>query len=168
MNLKLVFFILSILLMVLALGMCIPAIWDGLEGNPDWFIFAGSALTTCFTAVLIGLSTRGAPKRLHTREAFIMVTLVWIVLALFASLPLMLSDLHLSFTDAFFEAMSGLTTTGSTVITGLDTMPPGLHLWRGILQWLGGLGIIVMAVSILPLLGSFCIDVTHKGDSHLG
>ena len=81
-----------------------------------------------------------------------MATGAWVVIALFGSLPLVFSELEMSFTDAFFESMSGITTTGATVITGLDTSPPGILFWRAILQWLGGIGIIVMAVSILPML----------------
>jgi trk system potassium uptake protein TrkH len=86
------------------------------------------------------------------RHALIMVTLIWLALPAVGALPFALGPLDLSFTDAYFEAVSGITTTGSTILTNLDTLPPGILLWRGILQWLGGLGIIVMAISLLPML----------------
>ena len=86
------------------------------------------------------------------RQAFLLTALAWVVIAAFGALPFVFSNLELAYTDAFFEAMSGVTTTGSTVITGLDFAPPGILLWRAILQWLGGIGIIVMAVAVLPML----------------
>ena len=81
-----------------------------------------------------------------------MTTLAWVVLALFGTLPFMMSTTRLGFTDAFYEAMSGLSTTGGTVIVGLDHAPPGILLWRALLNWFGGIGIIVMAIAILPVL----------------
>ena len=152
MNFRIIFRIVIVLLVILALGMCVPALWDSLESNPDWAVFANSAWLTGFFAILISLACRGAGREIGRREGFVLVASSWVVLALFAAVPLMFSKIHLSFTDAVFEAMSGLTTTGSTVITGLDGLPPGLLIWRSILQWLGGLGIIVMAVGILPML----------------
>jgi trk system potassium uptake protein TrkH len=89
---------------------------------------------------------------LSSRHAFLMVAAVWLVVALFAALPLVFSDLNLTLADAVFEATSGITTTGATVLVGLDVAPPGILLWRAILQWLGGIGIIVMGVAILPML----------------
>ena len=93
-----------------------------------------------------------ASQGMTTRQAFVMTVMVWIALSAFGALPFYWSGLVPTYTDAFFESISGLTTTGATVMTGLDTMPPGILLWRGILQWLGGLGIIVMAVAVLPML----------------
>ena len=98
------------------------------------------------------LATRGRNHGLNMRQAFVMTVLVWVALSAVGALPIYWSGLVPSYTDAFFESISGLTTTGATVLTGLDQMPPGILLWRGILQWLGGLGIIVMAVSVLPML----------------
>jgi len=91
-------------------------------------------------------------RKISIRQAFVLTTVVWVVIPSFAALPLAFADLQLSYTDAFFEAMSGLTTTGSTVMLGLDSTPPGILLWRALLQWLGGIGIIAMAIVILPLL----------------
>ena len=98
------------------------------------------------------LTTGGREMRLGIREAFVLTALSWLAITTFAALPFVLSDLGLSYTDAFFEAMSGVTTTGATVIVGLERAPPGILLWRALLQWLGGIGIIVMAVAILPML----------------
>ena len=90
--------------------------------------------------------------RLTIRQAFLLTSLSWVVLTTFAALPFTFSKLEMSYTDSFFEAMSGITTTGATVITGLDFAPPGILLWRAVLQWLGGIGIIVMAIAVLPML----------------
>jgi trk system potassium uptake protein TrkH len=142
----------GILLATLAASMAIPAAADAVVGNPDWQVFAVSAGVTMFVGVSLALTTRTGGTRLSARQAFVMTALSWIALTVFASLPFAFSELNLSFTDAFFEAMSGITTTGSTVITGLDTAPPGILLWRALLQWLGGIGIIVMAIAIMPML----------------
>ncbi len=147
-----VLMIIGILLSILALGMCIPAAVDAAADHPDWQVFAVSAGITLFMGITLALAFGGRGVRLNVRQSFIMTTLAWIVLTAFAAMPFAFSELDLSYTDAFFEAMSGITTTGSTVIVGLDGAPPGLLLWRGLLQWLGGVGIIVMAIGILPLL----------------
>jgi len=145
--------ILGVLLATLAFGMCIPALVDAVLGNPDWQVFAVSAGLTLFVGVSLTLTSSSGRVSLNVRQAFVMTTLSWLVLTIFAALPFMFSELRLSYTDAFFEAMSGITTTGSTVITGLDHAPPGILLWRGILQWLGGLGIVVMAIAVMPMMG---------------
>jgi len=142
----------GLLLSILALGMVIPGFVDLLHGNPDWLVFITSAMFTGFFGILLFLATRGGQFRFSIRQAFLMTTTSWIVLPAFAALPLMMSDAELSYTDAFFEAMSGITTTGSTVMNGLDLQPPGILLWRAILQWLGGIGIIITALSVLPML----------------
>ncbi|MEQ8733634.1 MAG: TrkH family potassium uptake protein [Rhodospirillaceae bacterium] len=147
-----VFLVIGLLLIILALGMGIPAIVDLSIGNPDWTAFATAGAFTLFVGTATVMTTRTGEVTLTLRQAFLLTTLSWIVLPAFASLPFMISDYRLNFTDAFFEAMSGITTTGATVITNLDAAPPGLLLWRGILQWLGGLGIIIMALTILPML----------------
>jgi len=152
MDFRPIFLVIGILLTALAFGMVVPAVVDALVGNPDWQVFAGSAGVTVFVGVAMILTTRSGGLRLSVRQAFVMTALSWTVLTVFAALPFMFSDLRMSFTDAFFEAMSGITTTGSTVITGLDTAPPGILLWRALLQWLGGIGIIVMAIAVFPML----------------
>ena len=144
--------ILGLLLSTLAVMMVIPAIADIVVGNPDWQVFAVAAGVTLFIGVSLSLTSRAGGASLSVRQAFILTSLSWIVLTAFAALPFAFSQLNLSFTDAFFEAMSGITTTGSTIIISLDTAPPGLLLWRSLLQWLGGIGIIVMALAVMPLL----------------
>jgi len=140
------------LLSILAVMMCIPAIVDYAAGHPDWETFVISAGVTLFVGVGMALTSRTGGSKLSIRQAFVMTTASWIALTFFAALPFLYSELGLSFTDAVFESMSGLTTTGSTIITGLDNAPPGVLLWRALLQWLGGIGIIVMAISVLPML----------------
>lgn len=153
MDLRPVFYITGIFLCTLAASMVFPLIIDLYTGNSDWRVFALCMLITAFFGGTLIFSNH-TDKRFNmtVRQAVMLTTLSWTLMALFAALPLWFSELGLSFTDAVFEAMSGITTTGSTVITGLDNSPPGLLLWRGILQWLGGIGIIVMALSVLPFL----------------
>ncbi|MEE8272407.1 MAG: TrkH family potassium uptake protein [Alphaproteobacteria bacterium] len=145
-------FVLGILLSTLAAAMLLPALVDLSVGNPDWHVFAAASGATLFVGVALSVTTRGHRFDLKVRQAFILTALSWVVIAAFGALPFVFSELRLSYTDAFFEAMSGITTTGSTVISGLDTAPPGILVWRALLQWLGGIGIIVMALSVLPLL----------------
>ncbi|WP_417465615.1 TrkH family potassium uptake protein [Kordiimonas sp.] len=151
-DLRPVLYTLGSLIALLAVGMSLPTLADFVVDNPDWQTFA---IALCLTAMIGGmlmLSTRGSGENLNLKQAFLLTTSAWAVLPAFAALPLAFSELDLSYTDAYFEAMSGLTTTGSTVITGLDTAPPGILLWRGLLQWFGGIGIVVMAVAVLPML----------------
>ncbi len=136
----------------LALVMLVPAAVDAFAGNPDWEVFAISSGVTLFVGVAMALTSRAGVMKLNLRQAFTMTTFSWLVMAFFAAVPFVYSELQLSFTDAFFEAMSGITTTGSTVISGLEFAPPGILIWRALLQWMGGIGIIVTAVAILPLL----------------
>ena len=148
-----VLYIVGLVLALLAGVMTIPALVDALIGHEDWQVFAASALITLFAGVSLMLTTQGTRTvSLNLRQAFLLTTLLWLVVALFGALPFAFSNLKMSYTDAFFEAMSGVTTTGSTVIVGLDYAPPGLLLWRALLQWLGGIGIIVIAMGILPML----------------
>jgi len=149
-----VMFINGLLLMVLAISMSPPLVADLIAHNPDWRVFAVSALVTLMVGLFLVFSQGGSELELNTKQAFMLTTTGWVSLAAFAALPLRFSNLGIDATDAFFEAMSGLTTTGSTVLSGLDAMPPGILLWRSILQWIGGIGIIVMAIAILPFLRS--------------
>ncbi len=151
-ELRPVIFVTGILLSTLALAMIIPAVVDAAVGHSDWLVFTAAAGVTMFIGVSLMLTTRTGFRSFSLRQAFVMTNLAWLVIALFGALPFRFSELELSFTDAFFESMSGVTTTGSTIIVGLDHAPPGILLWRAILQWLGGIGIIVMAIAILPIL----------------
>ena len=147
-----IFFVIGVLLTTIAIAMLLPAIADGLKGNPDWKVFLASSAFTLFIGACLILMNRTGDSRLTVRQAFVLTTFSWVIISAFAALPFVFSNLGLSYTDGYFEAMSGLTTTGSTVIVGLDNAPPGILLWRALLQWLGGIGIIVMAIAILPML----------------
>lgn len=140
------------LLTVLAAAMCVPLLADLVDGAPSWRGFAATAAFTMFVGVTLLLTMRAPVARLSVRQAFLLTTASWVALTLFAALPFAFAGAGLGLTDAFFESMSGLTTTGSTVITGLDHAPAGILLWRALLQWLGGIGIIVMSIAILPTL----------------
>ena len=147
-----ILFALGALLTTLAMTMLIPAGIDAMVGNPDWQVFLAAAFVTGFTGATLVLACRGLGGGFSLHQAFLLTTLSWLAMPAFAALPFAFSELDLSYTDAFFEAMSGITTTGSTVLVGLDTAPPGILIWRSLLQWLGGIGIVVTAVAILPIL----------------
>ena len=151
-SLRPIFLILGLLVATLGAAMMLPALVDLVADNDDWEVFAFTGTITLLIGLGLYSGARGTSQGMTTRQAFVMTTGVWVALVLFGSLPYLLSGAVPTFTDAFFESMSGLTTTGSTVITNLDQQPPGILLWRGIQQWLGGLGIIVMAVAVLPML----------------
>ena len=150
-NYKTVFFAIGVLLVILGAFMLIPFfvqfIYD--EKNNTFLL---SALVTAFIGTLLVLTNLEENKKLNLQQAFLLTTLSWLGIAIFGCLPFLLSNLNLSFVDAFFESMSGITTTGSTIITNLDDTPKSILIWRAILQWLGGIGVIVMAITILPLL----------------
>ena len=156
-RLRPVLFLVGGVLVGLGLMMLLPAVADFVAGHPDWQAFIRSSAITVAVGLVLALATRtGLEHGLSLRQAMIVTPLSWSVVAAFGALPLWLSGygtLSGSFTNAFFESMSGLTTTGSTVVTGLDTAPPGVLLWRALLQWLGGIGIIAAAIAILPALG---------------
>ena len=141
------------MLIVLAILMLAPAIIDhraGLENGGD---FLESAILTGGIGALIAVATANALRHgLNIRQAYVLTATIWLGLPLFACLPFMLGAPGLSFTDAYFEAVSGITTTGSTVIVGLDTLPEGMNLWRGMLNWIGGLGIAFIAMIFLPIM----------------
>lgn len=142
-------------LLVAALGgaMLIPMAADLIEGTGHWAAFFESAIISMLAGAILSLScANSVGDRLSLQQTFMLTTGVWLALPIFGALPLVFGATDLRFVDAFFEAMSGLTTTGSTVISGLDDLPAGILLWRGILQWLGGIGIIVVAMVFLPEL----------------
>lgn len=151
-DLRPVFFICGVLLAILSIIMLAPIAADLVDGDDDWSAFVKAAGVTLFVGVSLILANRTENFRLNLRQAFAFTTFSWLTIVAFAALPFAFSKLEMSYTDAFFEAMSGITTTGSTVIIGLDNAPPGILLWRSILQWLGGIGIIVFALAFLPML----------------
>ena len=148
---KTVFFSIGVLLIILGLFMLIPffvqLIYD--EKNTT---FVSSFSVTVFIGILLVLTNLHDNKKLNLQQAFLLTTLSWLSIAIFGCLPFALSNLNLTLVDSFFESMSGITTTGSTIITNLDNAPKDILIWRAILQWLGGIGVIVMAITILPLL----------------
>ncbi len=132
--------------------MLIPMLADLVSGDPDWRAFGLSALLAGGFGGGLTAASWGRIESISARQGFLVTTLSWLALVLVASVPLMLGSMELSFTDAFFEAMSGLTTTGATVVVGLDDAPRGFLLWRSILQWIGGVGVVIMAIALLPFL----------------
>lgn len=138
---------------VFAALMGVPLAFALSAHDPAEEAFAVAAAITAATGIAISLLTCRARRELQPRDGFLLVTLTWTLLPAFGALPLMLAIPGLSFTDAYFEAMSGLTTTGSTVLTGLETLPVSINVWRGFMVLIGGMGIIVLVVAILPLLG---------------
>lgn len=151
-SVRLVLFIDGLLVLVLALAMVFPMLADLAAGNPDARVFASSIAITGFCGGALVITCRGAPRKIDARTGYLLTISAWLLVALFGSLPLAVSSLDLSLTDAIFETVSGLTTTGSTVLSGLDKMAPGILLWRSILQWMGGVGVVAMAIVMFPLL----------------
>lgn len=152
MSFKPVFYINGILLLILSAAMFLPVIVDLTHGSGDWRVFATAQLITGFIGFLLIFANREEQFSLNLRQTFVLTSMSWAFMTAFAALPFCLSEINLSFTRGFFEAMSGLTTTGATVITGLDTLPKGILLWRSMLQWMGGIGFLIVALAVLPLL----------------
>ncbi|WP_235987992.1 TrkH family potassium uptake protein [Roseibium aggregatum] len=143
--------VLGFLYVGLATAMLVPAIVDVAARNADWRAFVFSALFTGLVGMLLSIAVGGSLKEgLNIRQTFLLTALAWATLPALGALPFMW--LGIGYADAVFEAVSGVTTTGSTVLSGLDGLPPGLLVWRSLLQWIGGIGIIVMAIVLLPFL----------------
>ena len=146
-------YVIGLLVAALGASMAFPLAADLIRGDEHAYVFLESAVFTFLTGGLIALSCANAVRRrLSIQQLFFVTSGVWAALPVFAAIPLMIGASDLDFTDAYFEAMSGLTTTGSTVIVGIETLPAGILLWRGMLQWFGGIGIIVVAMAFLPEL----------------
>ena len=150
-NNKTVFFAIGVLLVILGTSMLIPFFVQFLYEEKS-STFLSSASVTAFIGILLVLTNLEENRKLNLQQAFLLTTLSWLSIAIFGSIPFLLSSLNLSYVDSFFESMSGITTTGSTIINNLDNAPKSILIWRAILQWLGGIGVIVMAITILPLL----------------
>ena len=150
-NYKTVFFTLGILQIILGVSMIIPIIIQFIYSEIDSSFISAGIITVIF-GTLFFLSNLDHDKKLNLPQAFLLTALSWFSIAIFGSLPFIFSSLELNLTDSFFESMSGITTTGSTVITNLDNAPKGILLWRAILQWLGGIGIIIMAITLMPIM----------------
>ena len=148
---KTVFFLIGILLIVLGASMLAPYSMQIIfKENSHSFI--SSSFITIFIGILFVLANLDKEFKLNLRQTFLFSTLAWVMVAIFGSLPFILSANEFTFSEAFFESMSGITTTGATIINDLDNSPKSILLWRAIMQWLGGIGIVVMAITILPLL----------------
>ena len=150
-NYKTVFFTLGILQIILGAFMSIPIITQFLYAEFDSSFVIASIITLIF-GILFLISNLDYEKKIDLHQAFLITSLSWITVAIFGSLPFFFSNLNLTFTDSFFESMSGITTTGSTIITNLENTPKSILIWRALLQWLGGIGIIVMAITLMPLM----------------
>jgi len=131
--------------------MFLPIIIQLIYSEIDSSFFGASIITIVF-GTLFFLSNLDHDKKLNLQQAFLLTALSWLSIAIFGSLPFIFSNLNLSFTDSFFESMSGITTTGSTILSNLEITPKSILLWRAILQWLGGIGIIVMAITLMPIM----------------
>jgi len=159
-------FVLGSLIAVIGLAELIPALLDYSMGHTNADVFALNAILCLFLGFNLAFANRGFEKCLSLREAFFLTTVSWLTIALFAALPLYMSDLKISFVDAYFEAMSGFTTTGSTVLSGLDQASRGVLLWRSMIEWIGGMGIIAFAIIFLPFLqiGGMQLFQTESSD----
>lgn len=145
--------VLGMMLMFFSVTYILPIAASLLAGDHTWIDFLDAMLVSFGSGAALAFATYRHKADLKPRDGFLLVTLAWVLMAAIATVPLLLVLGDLSFTDAFFETMSGLTTTGATVLTGIEHLPPAINLWRHELNWLGGMGIIVLAVAILPLLG---------------
>nr|ADI17011.1 trk-type K+ transport systems, membrane components [uncultured Vibrionales bacterium HF0010_22E23] len=163
-NFKPVLFVIGLVLSKIALFMYVPTILALATGTPGFLSFALAVAITHSVAFLCLTLGKTRDFRLNTREMFLLTTMVWIIASAFAALPFVFIN-HISFTNAYFETMSGITTTGSTVLSGLDNMAPAILLWRSTLQWLGGIGFIVMGVAILPFLNVGGMKLFHTESS---
>ena len=152
-DLRPVGYVIGLLVASLGASMLVPMSIDLIYRNGHWPVFLNSAVISILTGGLVALSSVNATTaRLSLQQTFLLTTLVWVALPVFGALPFLFSPLDADVTDAFFEAMSGMTTTGSTAFSGLDDFPEGLLLWRSMLQWFGGIGIVVVAMVFLPEL----------------
>ncbi|MGB0718391.1 MAG: potassium transporter TrkG, partial [Alphaproteobacteria bacterium] len=152
MDLRLHLFVLGALINATAAAMLIPFLFDLFMGSQDWWVFLLSAGITAFAGTLIMLASTERVPTLNLRQALLLTVFIWIAIGSVGTIPFFIAPLNLSIASSFFESMSGITTTGSTTLVGLDQIQPGILLWRAMLQWLGGVGIVVMALSVLPAL----------------
>ena len=162
-----VLYVIGYLLSALSIILCIPAGVDAFYGDNQWQSFTFASLISLFFGIILILANKSDDLSINLKQAFLLTTLSWVFIAIFGSLPFIFSDLELSFTDALFESMSGITTTGSTVLSGLDNLPHGILIWRSLLQWIGGIGIVVIAIAFLPILkvGGMQLFHTESSDS---
>jgi len=145
--------VLGMIIGVFGLSMLLPLLISELSGDAAQRAYDEAVLITLLSGIALWMIGRYWRRELKARDGILLVVMTWLLTPLFAALPLLIFLPGLTFTDAYFETMSGLTTTGATVLSGLDRLPPSINIWRGQLHWLGGLGVIVLVVAVLPLLG---------------
>ena len=150
-NYKTVFFTLGILLIILGVAMIVPISFQLIYNEFD-STFVISGIITITFGILFFLSNIDHLKSINTQQAFLLTALSWLSIAIFGSLPFFFSELNLSITDSFFESMSGITTTGATILENIERSPKGILIWRAMLQWLGGIGVILMAITLMPIM----------------
>ena len=153
--------IIGLLLCIEAAAMLLPMFYDLIYNNSDWLQFLYSSLITFFIGIILFISFRKKNVKLGIRQAFALTILSWIVISLFGAIPFVYTSSSLTYTDAIFESVSGITTTGSTVINNLENLSEGILIWRSLLQWFGGIGIIVLAMAILPTLQIGGMQLLH-------
>ncbi|WP_409432482.1 TrkH family potassium uptake protein [Litorimonas sp. RW-G-Af-16] len=151
-DLRPVFFVIGLMTAALGVAMFIPMFVDLAYAARSWKAFGFAGLMTTLLGAALALGTYTPKPDLRARGAFVLTVFAWVTLSIVSAIPFLMDPLKLSVTDALFEATSGITTTGSTVLTGLDDLPKGILLWRAILQWIGGVGIVVTAMAVLPML----------------
>ena len=149
----------------MAIAMLLPAAIDIHDGSPDWLVFVRSSLSTAALSGLVFVATRGPLKRFTPRLGFFVTVCIWLTAAFLGSIPLYFSHLPISFAAAFFEAISGVTSTGATALIGLDKMQRGILLWRSLLCWIGGIGFIGLALLMLPSLRAGGLALFHMENS---
>ncbi|MFC6489355.1 TrkH family potassium uptake protein [Nitratireductor sp. GCM10026969] len=142
----------SVFAIYLSVAMLVPAMVDLYYGNDDWRVFAFSAFFTGGLSLAVAMATQGRAPVISSRFGFLVVNLLWFTACVVGAIPLFASSVDIDLVDSFFESVSAATATGATVLVGLDGMPPGLLLWRSILQWIGGLGVIALGLFVLPFL----------------
>ena len=150
-NYKTVFFTLGILLIILGVAMVVPIVFQLIYNEFDSTFITSGIITITF-GILFFLSNIDHLKLINTQQTFLLTALSWLSIATFGSLPFFFSGLDLSITDSFFESMSGITTTGATILNNIESSPKGILVWRSMLQWLGGIGVILMAITLMPIM----------------
>lgn len=168
MNYKVILFTIGVLVFCIGLAELLPAYLEYHEGRANAAAFLESAFFSLFIGGLLIFSNRFTSPSLSVRQGFMLTVCSWLVMSLFAAIPLYISNLHLRFVDAFFEAISGITTTGSTVLSDLEHISPGILLWRSLIQWIGGIGVIAFAIVFLPFLrvGGMQLFQTESSDTY--
>lgn len=166
MNYQIIGFTLSLVFLTVGFFELIPALLDYHDGSPNAGVFFLNSFICIFIGFVLILSFKNLTKSMSAREAFLLTTLSWISMTMSSAMPLYMADINISFTDAYFEAVSGYTTTGSTVLSGLDNMSRGVLLWRSLMQWIGGIGIVGFAILFMPFLriGGMQLFQTESSD----